>query len=389
MKDFFKLISLLFYALTYLSYRHKNVWAFGSGTGFDGNSKYLFQHINETHPSIKAFWITKRKNEVEVLRKKHLKAYYSFSLIGIYYSLIASKYVVTGSLADINFYTSGGAKYIQLWHGIGIKCALWSNKHSILNNTNRIVGFIKRPSFYIQPDFILGASEMMNKILAEMLNSDVSVVKSILYPRCVQLRKDKSECLKYIEKWEDKSMLDFVRNLSYYKKVVLYMPTYRDKDPHFLKEQDWDIETFNENLRKTNTLLIVKLHPHMINEIDFTKCSNIVEYNRHFDIYPLMPFTDALITDYSSIYYDYILMDNKQIILYIPDKDSYISDSRDLLMDYTENCKGDIALTFEELQNYVVSNKYNCDYYGLRQKFWGDILSTDCETLYNEIQRIK
>ena len=122
-----KFLGLAVYYLSFLFPRKRSIWAFGSGTGYDGHSKYLLQYIIDHQPEIRGLWITQRKDEVEPLRKKGIEAYYSYGLKGIFYSLRAGTYIVTGSLADINFYTSGGAKQVQLWHGFGPKKCLWAN----------------------------------------------------------------------------------------------------------------------------------------------------------------------------------------------------------------------------------------------------------------------
>lgn len=50
---------------------------------------------------------------------------------------------------------------------------------------------------------------------------------------------------------------------------------------------------------------------------DISSLSNITYVSPELDVYPILPFTDVLITDYSSIYYDYLLMDHKGCILMI------------------------------------------------------------------------
>lgn len=380
-----KSLAQLIYLLSFLAVRKRNLWAFGSGTGFDGNSKYFIQYIIDNCPDIHSIWITRRKHEVSELRRKNIEVYYYLSPKGIYFSLRAYMYIVTGSLSDINFYTSGNARYVQLWHGIGIKSCLWSNKYSNLNVDNRIIGFIKRPSFYIKPDFILGASKMMNQVLADMLKADVSKSHSILYPRCVYLRAPKAELENYIKRWESNEMNMFIQRLSTYKRVFLYMPTYRDKNPHFLREQNWNLSYLNKRLEEQNSFMIVKLHPRMLNDVSFSGYANIIEIDKSLDIYPILPFTDVLITDYSSIYYDYILMDGKSIILYTPDMLDYISSSRDLLMNYQDNCHGVVVHDFGSLIECINGN-LSIDYTDLRNKFWGEALGTEFVDLYESLK---
>lgn len=379
-----KFFCLLLYVISYLIPRNKNVWLFGSETGFDGNTKYFLVYVSENHKNVRPIWVSKRKPEIAAIREKGYEAYYSFSIKGLYYSLIAGKYIVSGSLADINFYTSGRAKYVQLWHGIGIKCCLWNNKNSILNKKNKLVGFIERPSFYLEPNYIMGASQMMNDIFAKMFRADVGKCHSTLYPRCEILFRNKKDIETYVEKNEDVYTRETIERIKKFSKVFLYMPTYRDGDPLFLEKQNWNLNLLDEFLVENNSLLIVKLHPHMKCSIDFSNFDNIIYLNKKIDMYPIMPFTDVLISDYSSVYYDYILMENKQIILYVPDMENYIKTSRDLLMDYRENTVGLYATTFEELL-YCMRTEEKCDYTTIRDKFWGNAPERRLNVLFEEI----
>ena len=102
------------------------------------------------------------------------------------------------------------------------------------------------------------------------------------------------------------------------------------------------------------------------------------------DIYPLLPFTTGLITDYSSVLYDYLLLPEKDVILYLYDYDDYIKE-RDLFYPFDENVAGRKVYDFEELIEVVGSHDYRMDdrereY--IVEKFWGK-----CKD-YNSSQKI-
>ena len=150
------------------------------------------------------------------------------------------------------------------------------------------------------------------------------------------------------------------------------MPTYRDSGDDFVKNCGFDFNRVNVALQNTNRLLILKMHPD--SKLEFSKdYSNIKIIPKTIDIYPVLPFTNCLITDYSSIYFDYILMKDKQVILFIPDYDEYINNSRDLAFPYDEYTKGIKARTFEEL--FSLLEKKSSDYEmppidSIRNEFW-------------------
>ena len=65
----------------------------------------------------------------------------------------------------------------------------------------------------------------------------------------------------------------------------------------------------------------------------------LLDYDPQLDIYPLLKHTDMMITDYSSIYFDYLLLD-KPIIFYPYDFEQYTKDDRNLLFDYESMTPG-------------------------------------------------
>ena len=116
--------------------------------------------------------------------------------------------------------------------------------------------------------------------------------------------------------------------------------------------------------------------------------SHIYFIDNKCDIYPILPFTDILITDYSSIYADYILMEDKGVILYMFDLEEY---QRMIfsLMDY-EKILGTYAYTFTELLEIIIK-KEDCGIRGRKvilYKWWGNYKERSMRTLWNKLLTI-
>lgn len=108
------------YFLSYLTPRCKRKWLFGTNVGFVDNAKYLFIDTIEKK-KIRCYWIAPTRKLSISIRKRGLPAYYKYSLKGLFHCLTASVYIFTYHSKDINFFTSGRVKKINLWHGVGIK----------------------------------------------------------------------------------------------------------------------------------------------------------------------------------------------------------------------------------------------------------------------------
>jgi CDP-glycerol glycerophosphotransferase (TagB/SpsB family) len=148
------------------------------------------------------------------------------------------------------------------------------------------------------------------------------------------------------------------------------MPTWRSNKIDFLTEALPDLVKLNNVLIKNNLTLFIKLHPNEINlENDL---SNILFINPRTDIYELLPLTQFLITDYSSIYFDYLLLD-KEVIFYPFDLENYLNDERELYFNYDEKTPGTKVYNFEELL-LIFSNLNSLNFKkqreSIKDEFW-------------------
>lgn len=120
---------------------------------------------------------------------------------------------------------------------------------------------------------------------------------------------------------------------------ILWTPTFRKSDylgmedgtsdaliPLYELEQLYEL---NEVLKKQNCKLMIKLHPHQnLQQYEMTEMSNLLLYSHEdfgkkgYELYYLLGQTDALITDYSSIVYDYLLLE-RPIAFTIDDMEDY------------------------------------------------------------------
>lgn len=132
------------------------------------------------------------------------------------------------------------------------------------------------------------------------------------------------------------------------------MPTWRETRENFIVSAGFDFVLLNEVLRQRDNLFLLKLHPESnLSMEEMSRYSNILVLDKKIDIYPVLPFTDVLVTDYSSIYYDYLLMPGKEVLLFPFDYAEYITAGRDLAFDFDKYTPGKRVHTFEELLTVI------------------------------------
>ena len=352
-------LALFCYHLSKLFPRKRTRWLFGGATGFNSNSKYFFLEVIENHPEIEAYWIGDRKN-TDLVRKLGYKAYSRFSPIGLWLCLTSKYYIVDHTQGCIDFWTSGGAKIINLWHGVGWKACLWSERqHHIFKTKGFWPNYVHKlfyPHLYYKPDILLSSSPWMTEhFFGPMFDVPKEICVEDIYPRCKFMLKSPEYILNHIHQIGVEGSVALIGNMKKYDRVILYAPTYRDAQYDFIAESGIDFDDLNDLMVKNNWLFLVKFHPSTRimhgQKIDH---SNILLLDKYVDSNYIMPFTDVLISDYSSIVFDFMLL-GRSVILYPFDKEQYNDSSREFAFEYEEIVPGiPIVYDFEKLKEQLL-----------------------------------
>lgn len=323
--------------------RDDTIWVFGSrgGEGFLDNSKYLYLHVLETHPDVRPVWLAKDEELVEELRARGHEAYHAHSLLGTYLNLRARLVFVSHGVADVNRWCCGGATVVRLWHGVGLKKLGWDYEYAMGGLGSRLVQRCKL-AITDRYDYFTVTSEAMVEpfVSAFRLNSSQVVVTG--YPRNDALADSGPIPGLAV----DDTARETVAALPDESTILIYLPTYHVATDQYVLDH-LDLPTLDGFLTEIDAYLLLKLHPSERIDADFGAFDRLVPLPGAADAYPLLPETDALITDYSSIYFDYLLLD-KPVIFYPFDLDAYRS-NRGFYLDYEAVTPGPIASDFTEL----------------------------------------
>ena len=275
---------------------------------------------------------------------------------------------------------------INLWHGVGLKRIEYNIVSGPLAARYQKTDFCEvfcHPQSFRAPDYIVTSTPFQTHLFSTAFRVSAERCLELGYPRNQILGYGKNELMEFVGRYEPQETWDAINKMKNYSRVLVYMPTWRDSQRH-LFTQSMDLSRLNEVMSKNNELLILKPHSNTIVDESYQKYSHILFLPGDMDIYPLLPFTTGLITDYSSVLYDYLLLPEKDVILYLYDYDDYIKE-RDLFYPFDENVAGRKVYDFEELIEVVGSHDYRMDdrereY--IVEKFWGK-----CKD-YNSSQKI-
>lgn len=354
-KYFSQIFLIPVYMLSHLMPRNKKIWVLGStfGKRFADNPRYFYLYLNQfKNGQVKAIWISKNKNIIRQLNKNNLPAYYLYSLKGVFYCLRAKVYLYDNYSKDICFTLSGGAVKINMWHGIPLKKINMDNKFDLVrhpeNKFKKFYWKLRRMTDEKPRDYVITTSKNLKKIFSSAFNTKNVIVSG--YPRNDVLCNNN---LKNVLLENEKKAFQDIKKMSKSKKIILYMPTFRESESKFF--DIIDIQRFNRFLEKNNLFLCIKLHIKSKLKQEFEKINskNIYVIDADIDLYSFFKYTNILITDYSSTYFDYLNL-NKKIIFFNYDLKDYLEDSREMYFDYNKATPGRKVSTQDELEKAIL-----------------------------------
>lgn len=337
------------------SRRNNNFWVFGEWFGKKccDNSMYLANYVADNIPHIKAIWIAKEGTNTEDLNPSVKVVRYGSAEAQRY--IQKSKVFFMGQ--NFNDFTPSGQNYfggaitVNLWHGV-----MWKRLGTSLADRSILIKTFYKLFFRAhEADFFISPSEKYSTAIMEAfgVKKDNIILSglprnTIFYnPNIVA--KYRSEIIDNLEKHIGKK-LDGSEHL------VVYMPTFRDKESSAFSFTKIDSGDFHEWLVSNNIYIIQKAHFVSIERNDSLDQGDerIININ-DVSAQKLLAAADMLVTDYSSCFFDYLLTD-RPIIHYLYDYEYYKDKDRGLYYSYKDVCCGDVAFKESELKNLLEVN---------------------------------
>ncbi|OQX58560.1 hypothetical protein B5M50_04200 [candidate division KSB1 bacterium 4484_219] len=333
------------------------------GGTFSDNAKHFFLFLYENSTSVfSAVFLTSNRKTFSQLRHYSLPCLMYPGLSALYW-LLTAEFVIMDSADWISggkFQLTVRSKTVQLWHGAPLKeigLPLYRRRlrgrslifRLVLQFQKKITGrypdnyiFLSTSEFFTQKVF-LNAFKARNFVEYGYPRND-AILKaqrdrhrnSLLWINC------DPKALQLIDKARD----DHLR-------IILYAPTFRSNLSSPFSDNILSLHGLNNFVSAHKILLVMKLHPFMAGQVHAENLTHIVHYVPECDIYPALSLVDCLITDYSSIYFDYLLLD-RPIIFFPYDFDKYVEDDRKLFFDYIEMAPGKICENQVELQEAML-----------------------------------
>lgn len=362
------LLAFPVYIISFVTPRYQDIWIFGAwfGNKFADNSKYLFLYTIREKPQIRAIWLTQDRKVMNRLLAGGFECYSVYSLAGFFYSLIAGKVIVScGIWGEVNRFAIARAKTVQLWHGCPIKkIGHDSGSMGLLRRVPIVGSLLQALLNVLMPfnsdryrfDLYAASCEDLSNIFQTAFGAPANQISITGQPR-----NDRLLANSWAADIDADNPLAGVEPGYSYRRLFFYLPTHRQSglSPFdLMQDYGMDFASMQSTLEELDAILLVKSHYFVAPQQSIlSKTGRLIfcDDTNLPDIYPALARTDILITDYSSIHFDFLLTD-KPIIFAPFDLAGFNRYDRALYFDYDEVCPGPKVETWAEIENLFREN---------------------------------
>ncbi|MDP6726843.1 MAG: CDP-glycerol glycerophosphotransferase family protein [Candidatus Marinimicrobia bacterium] len=350
------LIMFFVYWFSQLIPKKKKLWIFGAWNGekYGDNTKFLFEYINNNKTEIRPVWLTRNQTAYDLIESKGFEVIWTYSIKGFLISMMAEKIFISVGIKDVNRYVVNRKDVIMMWHGgtpikkIVFDDTITRNKQNLLEKLIFSL-FPFLGTTHLKGLAISGSLEA-SRIFQSAFNAKEGQVLLTGFPR-----NDS-----FFEMNQTAPLLTELNNSKLTN--VIYMPTHRKEGKGKLSELfNCDLTELNNSFKSLNSKLFIKLHYFHLRKHTFKNLSHvyfITDDDIEQDIYTVLNKFDILITDFSSVHFDYLLT-QKPIIFAPFDKEKYLQNDREFYFNYDEVTPGPQAENWEEILVYIENFIHN------------------------------
>lgn len=350
-------------------------WVFGyTGGAFADNPRALFLWMRLNRPDIDARWISSSRRTAALVRRTGHPAHWRWSPQGLFAAMRARVWIFGHGIDNIHPGLSRGALLVNLWHGVGLKTVHLGHAggntaaaaRAAAGRWGRLLGIE-----YLRPyDMLVTTSPAMQAHFARQFALAERCCPQIGYSR-LDFAEDPTLSAATLA-------IDAAQGFRWpaeFRETYIYLPTFRDTGRPFFTEAIPDARRLSAALAARNALLWIKPHPRTVLDAGALP-DNIRIWPTDIDINGWLSRIDGLITDYSSVLYDWLRTRSTGVILYTFDLARYLAQDRALTMPFDANVTGLRIDTFADLcaairDGTALSTSFAAEAQRLDTVFWG------------------
>ncbi|WDA67926.1 CDP-glycerol glycerophosphotransferase family protein [Lactococcus lactis] len=331
------------------------IFASFSGTSYSDNPRYLFEYLrdNDDFTDYRFVWAFRRKRVVqgaEVVK---------FNSLTYYYLLSKAKYWVFNAKMAPYYQKKEEQIYLQTWHGTPLKRL----GHDLLDNGKTYyrsqLSYKQMLKGYdedsCQWDYLISPNSFSSRAFASAFKINQEKMLEVGYPRVDFLvNADSNKCMELKRRY----------GLPLDKKVVLYAPTWRD-DSFGIRGYRFELAVdFYKWKNQLGDDTVILFKPHYLISNVYQVPNDLSDFvylmAASADINDAYLMSDVLITDYSSVFFDYANL-NRPIYFYMYDFEQYEQELRGFYLNVPDELPNDVIRTEKELLRRIKEDIFDYD----------------------------
>jgi CDP-glycerol glycerophosphotransferase len=313
------------------------------GKNYSDSPKYIYEYLAKNYPGkYKFIWVIDKKNTKIPFKHTKIKR---FSLRYSYYLARCKYFVFNGRQPDW-MKKRKDSVFLETWHGTPLKKLVFDQDDISSANPKYKEQVYKQSRVW---DYLIAPNAFSSEVFRRCFIYDKAMLDTG-YPRNDILHaKDRDEIASKIRK---------KLNIPKDKKTILYAPTWRD-DEFYAKGQykfelHLDLAYLREKLGDQYVLLL-RTHYFIADSLDVSSLGGFaVNVSKYDDISELYLISDILITDYSSVFFDYANL-RRPMLFFTYDLEKYRDVLRGFYIDIEKEVPGPLVFTTEEVADAILN----------------------------------
>ncbi|EMD17245.1 hypothetical protein HMPREF9943_00398 [Eggerthia catenaformis OT 569 = DSM 20559] len=313
------------------------------GASYSDTPKYIYEYLAKNYPGeYKFVWVLNDKSYTLPYEGQIVKR---FSRKYAYYMGIA-KYFVFNTRQPLWFRKREEQIFLETWHGTPLKRLAFDQEEVTAASPSYKTQFYRQKQEW---DFLIAANKFSSDVFRSCFMYDGPMLETG-YPR--------NDLLKDPDRDEITIELKKKCGIPLSKRTILYAPTWRDDEYYGNGSYKFQIKLNLEMMKKElgdEYVVILRTHYYIADNIDLTGLEDFA-YNlsKYDDVTEIYLMSDILITDYSSVFFDYAGL-RRPMLFFTYDLDKYRDILRGFYIDMEKELPGPLVYTTEEVINRIKS----------------------------------
>lgn len=349
------------------------------GKAYSDSPKYIYEYMHRNNKDYNCVWVLNDAKKIPGSPKTVKR----FSL-RYYYYMARAKYIVSNVRMPNSYIKREGQMYLQTWHGTPLKRLAGDMADVHMPGTNSVRykrNFNRETNKW---DYLIAPNQYASDIFKRAFWFNNTMLETG-YPRNDVLTNDNHpSIIQHLKKKLD---------LPKHKKIILYAPTWRDDEYYKVGKYQFSLHLDLERLKEEfgdDYIILLRMHYVIASNMDLTGLEGFAyDVSSYDDVSELYLVSDILITDYSSVFFDYANL-KRPILFYTYDIEKYKGQLRGFYIDMETELPGPLLMTNDQVADAIenidkVSEKYEERYQEFYDKFcsWDDGRAS--EKVVNEV----